>query len=359
VKSTLAIKQTRNLILSSLSVACLMFFILTMVHGQETEEVELPKVPTDIREQIHSKFDDPEHVHDIDLGKALCGSKLNVSIDIHNDSDNPIKLPRRTFSCGCIKGLPDALEIASKGVFSLNFKVDVGRRVEETFQNVAYWTEDGIPLLQLQFKLQSIAPLRLTSEPVLIESDEPQEVQIQLEESFSDVDLSQWKVNAYGPDVEACTPERDQDRYTIKLKLNPSVGDLRKLESALHFQLDHADGTSASFDSSIRYSNRSIVTPEVLKLVKAEEAYRCNATIVSHQLVKALKESGKLTAQLSTSKNESPLHVAVTHKIEPSSNALVQIELKLADSSKPFREGRLQLSCGEWSTEVDVTNAID
>jgi hypothetical protein len=308
---------------------------------------------------IDARFSDPEFVHKIDLGRAVCASRLEVNLVVHNESSETIQLPHRTSSCGCLKELPETFEITPGGDTSIHFVVEVGRKEETIHQNIAYWTKEGSPLLQFQFRLDVVSLFGITPNPILIDSEERQTIRVELVPRSADIKIAEWKIAAYGPDLLSSQLVSEGEKPFVELSFDPTRTDTKPATSSVQFQCDRADGKSAFLNCLVRYPHRTVMVPPRLSFSNSAGGNSCHVLINSRHLVSELRQNKPIRIEpIDAQQGSSPIP-AIRVEAEPTGDTLTHLEFKAELDREVSSPISVRLRCGDWTHETTAQFAND
>ncbi len=345
----------------------LLLFIARLAFSQDSinsEQLSGRTLQTDVPKihEIETDFSDPNAVQILDLGNVLCGSHQHVALRIKSKLQVPTHLPRRTFSCGCIKNLPQSLSFTSKGETLLEFDLEVGRREEEVFQNIAYWNAAGEPLLQIQIKLLAITPLVLLDKSIVVVSEDRQQVEVAVRAGKPDVEMNQLIFQALAPEIESVRLEHANQTYKLVFDIDPSKCLNRSTSYTCELMVSSKNGTSCTAPIAIQFPNRTVISPNPVLLRTQGSETLGRVMIFSRPLRKLLDEDNSKVLQGNLKLTKSDKLVAMDFAIgEITSNdhALTIINLRTTSDLIAQCEPILYISYKSWNVAVPFVNSFD
>ncbi len=297
--------------------------------------------------RVESKFDDPNKVVTLDLGELICGTTISANVKLVNTLNEFLELPRRTFSCGCISGLPESLSIEAHGEANLPVRIDVAKRSEESFQNIAYWRSNGEPAIQLQFRYLSVLPVRFEREAIQVDSEEDQIVRVKFEPRSPDIDLSAIQLDAHAPELNSATVDRETKELILNLSPRNSLP--YGLNSMVQLSVSVKESGSLSGKMRIEYPNRTIVTPSEATFRKSSEELQVVLTIQSKKLATQIAAGKKLIAAMLSGADRSKA-TTLSCKILNQRDSVIQVELSCPQLARSF--DAIKLTCGSWTHQI-------
>lgn len=265
-----------------------------------------------------------------DLGVALTNSTLAVAINLNNDSQNPIEARIVSSSCGCISNVPQAMKIEPGGAFSHTFKVALPNRPGTYKNEVTFFNEGGICLLQILFKSDVQLPINLPSS-LTIEAEDDSKQSISISPSLSHEKLDQYRIRINAPEIVGLEISHEQGSLlSLSPRLNP-----HSTNTVASVEVIDADGKSSHSSLTLLYPNRILMLPKSISLTPVGDGFSGFFILKRKGIVQSLDAKSLVIKLVDKNNNEVSLKNVESKPISDASKDSTKITFSLSKKPSP------------------------
>lgn len=266
----------------------------------------------------------------VDLGEALTNTTLAVAIKLKNDSQKPIDARIVSSSCGCISNVPQSMKIEPDGVFSHTFKVALPNRPGNYKNEVTFFDEGGICLLQLLFKSIVQLPVNLPSS-LTIEAEEDSKKSVTISPTLSHEKIDQYRIRINAPEIVGLEVSNEKEALlSLSPRLNP-----HSTNTVASVEVIDADGKSSHSSLTLLYPNRILMLPKSIPLTPVGDGFNGYFILKRKGIVQSLDAKSLVIKLLDKNNNEVPLKNVESKPISDSSKDSTKITFSLSKKPSP------------------------
>jgi hypothetical protein len=266
----------------------------------------------------------------VDLGEALTNATLAVAFKLKNDSQIPIDARIVSSSCGCISNVPQSLKINPDEIFSHTFKVALPNRPGNYKNEVTFFDEGGICLLQILFKSVVQLPINLPSS-LTIEAEDDVKKPITISPSLSNEKLDQYRVRINAPEIVGFEISNEKEALlSLSPRLNP-----HSTNTAASVEVIDSDGKSSHSSLTLLYPNRILMLPKSIPLTPVGDGFTGYFILKRKGIVQSLDAKSLVIKLLDKNNNELSLKNVESKPISDASKDSTKITFSVLKKPSP------------------------
>jgi len=266
----------------------------------------------------------------VDLGYALTNTFWAVDLKLKHDSQKPIEARIVSSSCGCISNVPQSMKIEPDGVFSHTLKVALPNRPGSYKNEVTFFDEGGICLLQILFKSVVQLPIRLPSS-LTIEAEEDSKQSIAISPSLSHEKLDQYRVRINAPEIVGLEISSEKGSLlSLSPRLNP-----HSTNTVASVEVIDADGKSSHSSLTLLYPNRIHMLPKSIPLTPVGDGFTGYFILKRKGIVQNLDAKSLVIKLVDKNNNEVSLKNVESKPIADASKDATKITFSLSKKPSP------------------------
>ena len=260
----------------------------------------------------------------------MTNTTLAVDLKLKNDTQKPIDARIVSSSCGCISNVPQSMKIEPEGIFSHTFKVALPNRPGNYKNEVTFFDEGGICLLQILFKSVVQLPISLPSS-LTIESEDDSKPSITISPSLSHEKLDQYRIRINAPEIVGFEVTNEKEALlSLSPRLNP-----HSTNTVASVEVIDANGKSSHSSLTLLYPNRILMLPKSIPLTPVSDGFAGFFILKRKGIVQSLDAKSLVIKLLDKNNNELPLRNVESKPISDASKDSTKITFSLSKKPSP------------------------